>query len=186
MPPAIRLSQRALRAGGQPISVLMQQALANPELISLAAGFVDQATLPVDPTRQALDVLLSDPQRGRAALQYGTTPGFLPLREQMLERLQAADGRPATEARLSVEQVILTAGSNELLHLVVDTLCEPGDIVLCGAPTYFVFLGALANFGVRSIGVTSDDDGLVPEAVEEELARRRAAGDLARVKAIYV
>jgi 2-aminoadipate transaminase len=180
------LSCRAHRAAGQPISYLMHQALAHPELISLAAGFVDQQTLPVELAQEALHVLLSDPRQARAALQYGTTAGHRPLREQLLQRLLEADDCSAAEANLSIDQVVVTAGSNELLHVLADTLLDPGDIVLCGAPTYFVFLGTAANLGVRGVSIEMDEDGLVPEALEEQFARLERSGELPRVKAIYV
>ena len=181
----IALSQRARLAGGQPISELMAQALAHPDLISLAAGFVDQATLPVEATSEALDLVLSDPKHARTALQYGTTPGFAPLRELILSRLLAADGLRHEEVGLSTDQVVMTAGSNQMLHLIADTLLDPGDIVICGAPSYFVFLGVLANLGARSVGVPMDEDGIIPEALEETLMRIEKAGELDRVKFIY-
>src|SRR5271155_423368 len=66
------LSRRAHWAGGDKmISRLMAEALARPDLVSLAAGFVDQVTLPVEATREALEAVWSDPARARAALQYG-------------------------------------------------------------------------------------------------------------------
>jgi 2-aminoadipate transaminase len=185
VPPA-SLSQRAARAGGQPISYLMQHALAHPEVISLAAGFVDQQSLPVAATLAAAQSLLAEPLRGRAALQYGTTAGYGPLREELLQRLVEADGLTAAEANLSVDQVVVTAGSNELLHLLADTLFDPGDIVICAAPSYFVFLGMATGMGVRTIGAEMDEDGIIPEAVDEQLARLHRAGELPRVKAIYV
>ena len=103
----------------------------------------------------------------------------------MLARLLAADGGRLAAAA-PVEQVVLTAGSNQLLHLVGEVLFDPGDIVLCAAPSYFVYLGLLAGLGVTSVGVAIDDDGMIPEALEEELRAGSKAGELARVKAIYV
>lgn len=180
------LSQRAQCAGDQPISSLMHQALAHPELISLAAGFVDNETLPVELTRLALDDLLSDPTRARRALQYGTNAGLPELRALVLERFHAADHLTAAETGLSQDQVIMTAGSNELLHLIGDTLLNPGDIVLCPAPDYFVFLGMLGNLSARAIGIESDGDGLIPEALGDRLRRLDASGELDRVKVIYL
>ncbi len=184
--PASRLSQRAAQAANQPISYLMQHALAHPEVISLAAGFVDQQSLPVEATLAAAQALLGEPLRGRAALQYGTTAGYAPLREEVLRRLLEADGLTEAETNLSVDQVVLTAGSNELLHLLADTLLDPGDIVICAAPSYFVFLGMAAGLGVRTVGVEMDEDGIIPDAVEEQLSRFDRSGELPRVKAIYV
>ena len=122
----------------------------------------------------------------RAALQYGTTIGHLPLREAIVARMAAADGAAGLRSGPPLEQVVVTAGSNQLLHLVADTLLDPGDIVLCAAPSYFVFMATLANVGARTVGVEIDSEGMVPEALEQELGRRKAAGELARVKAVYV
>ena len=182
-----KLSQRAHWAGGDSVvSVLMARALANPQLASLAAGFVDQATLPIEATRQAFEAIQSDPGLAGAALQYGTTIGYPALREAILERTLKADGRAKAAKAPTVGQVVITAGSNQLLYLLGDTLLDPGDIVLCGAPSYFVFMGALENLGARPLGVEVDCDGMVPEAVDEELARLDRAGELPRVKAIYI
>ena len=182
-----KLSQRAHWAGGDSVvSLLMARALANPDLASLAAGFVDQDTLPIEPTRLALESLWSDPVRSRAALQYGTTMGYRPLREAILHRMLKADRRSQGPNTPSVDQIVVTAGSNQLLYLLGDTLLDPGDIVLCGAPSYFVFMGALENLGARPLGIEVDQAGLIPEAVEHGLARLDAVGELGRVKAIYI
>ncbi len=180
-----RLSQRAVWAEGQPISDLMARALANPDLISLAAGFVDPQTLPVEPTRGALAELLEQPHLARAALQYGTTLGYPPLREALLEQTHAQDGGLARR-ETDIDQVVVTAGSNQLLHLIADTLLDPGDIVLTAAPTYLVFLGTLNNVGARPFSVASDEHGMIPEALIETLEHLQAGGLLPRLKAIYL
>lgn len=185
-PPETRLSRRSAWAAGQPISDLMHRALAKPDLISLAAGFVDQHTLPVEPTRRALEQMLGQETPAQAALQYGTTHGYPPLRRALADRHLEADGGADSQGEISLDQVVLTAGSNQLLHLVGESLLDPGDIVLCAAPTYFVYLGTLHNMGARTVGVPTDECGLIPEALDETLERLEAAGDLPRVKAIYV
>jgi 2-aminoadipate transaminase len=180
------LSRRAILAGGQPISTFMSRALAQPELISLAAGFVDQATLPLPAVEEACRALAAETAEGHAALQYGTTAGYRPLREALLEEQRSSDGNPASLRAITPEQVVVTAGSNQLLHLLTDTLFDPGDIVLCAAPTYFVYLGVTKNLQVRAISVASDDQGLRPDALEDRLREIAARGELERVKAIYV
>lgn len=181
----IRLSQRAAWAAGQPISDLMARALAHPDLISLAAGFVDPDTLPCQAVRQAAQRLLADEAQARSALQYGTTHGDSHLREQILARWQASDG-PRARRHVGLDQVVLTAGSNQLLYLLADTLLDPGDIVLTASPTYLVFLGIVNNVGARAMGVASDECGPIPEALEETLHNLYRVGLLPRVKAVYV
>jgi 2-aminoadipate transaminase len=184
------LSLRAGWAADAPISQLMATALARPELVSLAAGFVDQASLPVEATRSAALALLKHADQARAALQYGTTAGDPVLRRQVLDRVLDQDRsdpaapKPATET--VVEQVVLAAGSNQILHLLSEALLDPGDIVLCDAPTYFVFLGILRTMGARAVGVSCDDAGMSVAALEAQLERCAQRGELDRVKAIYV
>jgi 2-aminoadipate transaminase len=185
MPAARPFSRRAAFATPQPISELMRLELARPNLIGLAAGFVDQESLPVAETRLAIEALLADLERGRAALQYGTNAGYLPLREAVLARFLASD-RGQLSRDPPVEQVVLTAGSNQLLHLVGEVLFDPGDFVICAAPSYFVYLGLVAALGVASVGVATDSGGIIPEALEDELARHERSGQLPQVKAIYV
>ena len=87
MSAALPLSVRAQHTSEQPISYFMRQAVENPHLISLAAGLVDAGSLPADEVNEVFSELLSDPARARAALQYGTTQGFAPLRDKLLHRI---------------------------------------------------------------------------------------------------
>ena len=52
----LRLSERARRTGEPPISWLMKFALEHPECISLAAGFVDGETLPVEVVGEVVEL----------------------------------------------------------------------------------------------------------------------------------
>ena len=175
------ISQRGRQAAGQPIRKLMSLALDNPSLISLAAGFVDKGSLPQVPTQQALSTFMDDPDASRTALQYGTTFGHTELREILL-----AEAREDGATNVSIDQLLITAGSNQLLHILAESILDPGDIVLCAAPTYFVFLGTLAGVGAEAWGVETDAQGMIPESLMDtwqELNKR----DLARrVKAIYI
>ncbi|HET6335825.1 MAG TPA: hypothetical protein VFG30_21515, partial [Polyangiales bacterium] len=127
------LSLRAGRLADSPISYLMTKALAHPELVSLAAGFVDLHSLPVDATRTAALELFADPTAARTTLQYNATSGDPALRLQVLERVLAQDAAALGGGRLgrapgsvSLDRVVLTAGSNQLLFLVCEALLDPG------------------------------------------------------------
>ena len=181
MPILSRLSQRTVEA---PISYLMREALNRPELISLAAGFVDQGSLPVEKTSRAVAGLLESPERGYATLQYSSTMGDSTVRDILLKRLVQADGLVGDSK--SVEQVIMTAGSNELLYQLGLVLLDPDDVVLCAAPTYFVFLGALQGIGARAHGLPVDENGIIADALEACLKKTIEKGDAQRVKALYL
>ncbi len=87
----------------------MQAALANPDLISLAAGFVDQQSLPVEATARAVAAVLGDAREGRRALQYGTTAGDLALRTRLL----APPGARGADARRLVRAPAAADGRHD-------------------------------------------------------------------------
>ncbi len=163
----------------------MQAALANPALISLAAGFVDQESLPAAATARVMTEVLNDPVEGRRALQYGTTAGDTELRSQILRLLERGEGVSEGAYEAYLPQVVVTQGSQQLLYLVAEALLDPGDIVLVESPTYFVFLGVLETHGARAIGVPIDDGGMKLDALEATLEEISARGELGRVKLIY-
>ena len=177
------LSTRSRRAAAQPISELMKLALDRPELISLAAGFVDNATLPVDDTAGLFAELLGDAGSGRAALQYGTTIGLPELRSAVFEHLTRQEGRPIAG---SPDRVVVTNGSQQMLHMLTDALIDAGDVVITAWPSYFVYTAALTGFGATIRAVDTDEQGLIPEALDRLLSGLAAAGQLRRVKMLYL
>ena len=181
-----RLSQRWQWGSKQPISFLMEQAVQNPSVISLAAGLVDQTTLPDTEVRAACEALLADQILARQALQYGTTQGAERLRKQLIRHLAELERCAPEELGIAPEQTILTTGSQQLLSLVGEVLLDPGDIVLVAAPTYFAYLGTLNGLGARVIPVTADAEGMQTDALQAELQKIDRAGELPRVKLIYI
>jgi 2-aminoadipate transaminase len=180
-----QLSAVSERTSVPAISTLMQMALANPGLISLAAGFVDQQSLPVEASASAIASLLADEREGRRALQYGTTIGDQGLRERLVGLLERDEHVPKGRYQHLVPRTVLTAGSQQLLYLIAEALLDPGDIVLVESPTYFVFLGVLESRGARAIGIEIEDGGLRLDALERTLAELESSGQLGRVKMVY-
>jgi len=184
--PRIAFSQKSVRTGEQPISYLLKQAVANRNMISLAAGLVDHETLPHEAVREAAGEILGDPETGRRALQYGTIRGDDRLRGLMLEHLGRLEGVDPSRLGLGSEHVVVTSGSQQLLYLVSDMLVDPGDIVIVSAPSYFVYLGTLENLGARAVSIPMDADGMRTDLLEERLEQLEREGLLPRVKLIYV
>lgn len=175
----------AQRADGQAIGFLMQQGIENADCLSLAAGFVDPATLPVDLVRESTTRIMND-VKGKQVLQYGTTFGADNLRVVFKEYLATLEGNSQQVRDLPVNQIVLTTGSQQLLALVSQAIFNKGDICLVAAPTYFVYLGVLDGVGATTIPVKTDDNGMCPEALNEELSKLADAGQLHKVKMVYV
>lgn len=184
--PPIELSERWRWGSRQAISFLMEQGVDNPDILTLGAGLVDSESLPVAEVSQLVSEICSDPAEGRAALQYGSTPGSPRLRAALIRHLAKLEGCEPGELHIAPENLLLTTGSQQLLSLLCEVLFNPGDIAFVSSPTYFVFLGTLAGVGARAIPIRSDEHGMVLEDVERELVRLNAAGELHRVKLLYL
>lgn len=182
----LSLSRRWHFAREQAISFLMQQAVENPQVISLAAGLVDFGTLPVAETLAGVSDLMAEDDRARHALQYGTTPGADSVRQTILRHFAQQERCTVADLGIDTSQLVLTTGSQQLLSLVCEVLLDPGDICLVTDPTYFVFIGNLNGVGAEAVGVASDEHGLRTDALEAALERLDAEGRLDHVKLIYV
>jgi 2-aminoadipate transaminase len=192
----VSLSALGRRARPPAITALMQAALETPGLLSLAAGFTDNATLPVTAVGDALSRLAAgrDGVAGAEFLQYGTNSGRPGLRAALAARVLAQDERAAGLAaepqaeKLAARaaQTFVTNGSQQALYLAVQTLCEPGDIVLVDRPSYFVFLELLGGLGVDTRSLPTAADGRLDlEALAVMLRKLHAAGERPRLKAVY-
>ena len=81
------------------------------------------------------------------------------------------------------DDIIVTTGSQQALDLVTRIFIDPGDVILAEAPSYVGALGVFAAYQAQVAHVTSDDDGLVPAALEERIVALEAAG--LRIKFLY-
>jgi 2-aminoadipate transaminase len=107
------------------------------------------------------------------------------LRQALLDHLAGLDGIAVEQLGYGASDILITNGSQQGLYLAAESLFDPGDIVLCEAPSYFVYTTALQGFGVRCVGIPMDEQGMRVDALEETLRTLRDRGELGRVKAIY-
>ncbi len=180
----LRLTEAAQRASDQAISYLMQAVYQYPDCISLAAGLVDEMTLPTQLVLDAAKRVLTSDTSGRSTLQYGTTPGVQPLRAVFRNHLAGLEDNTDVND-LPLERIILTTGSQQLLCLLSQALFEPGDICLVAAPTYFVYLSVLDGVGARVIPIPADERGISPDELEATLQRLESQGIRDRIKLVY-
>ena len=171
------------RARPPTIARLMSLALDNPSLLSLAAGFTDNRTLPVAAVQSAVTALAASSGEPEW-LQYGANQGRPRLRELLAARLCRAE--PGLDATAVRRELFITNGSQQALYLAMQALCDPGDIVLVDRPSYFVFLELLSGLGVEARSLPVDAAGKLDlPALGEQLAAMAASGERARLKAVY-
>lgn len=139
---------------------------ARPEVISFAGGLPAPELFDTAGIRAAYDRVLTEiPGQ---ALQYSTTEGNPELREALASRLSAR------ELPTGIDDLLISTGSQQALTLLAIALLEPGDVVLVEDPCYLAALQTFAFAGARVVPVPTDDDGIIPAALEEIVARHAA------------
>ncbi|WP_205737233.1 PLP-dependent aminotransferase family protein [Acidovorax sp. HDW3] len=140
--------------------------LGKPGIISFAGGFPDSALFDVDGLRAASEAALRT--ESGAALQYGATEGYQPLREQ-LAAFMASKG----VAALAPEELIVTTGSQQALDLIGKTLLNPGDKVIVEGPTFLATIQCFRLYGAELISAPIDGEGVQTERLEQLIAEHR-------------
>jgi DNA-binding transcriptional MocR family regulator len=148
---------------------------SRPEVVSLAGGMPNISGLPLDVVGGAIDELVRS--HGPIAMQYGSGQGDPRLREQICDvmRLEGIEAHP--------DDVVVTVGSQQAVDLVTRIFCDPGDVVLCEAPSYVGALGVFRAYQCDVVHVEMDADGLVPSALEQAITAVQASGR--RIKFLY-
>ena len=148
---------------------------SRPEVVSLAGGMPSISGLPLDAIGEILGQMVVD--YGAQAMQYGSGQGDPALREQICV-VMALEGVTAHP-----DDVVVTVGSQQGLDLVTRVFCDPGDVVICEAPSYVGALGVFRAYECEVVHVAMDDDGLPPDALRHAIEAVRAAGK--RAKFLY-
>lgn len=135
---------------------------SSPGVISLAGGLPAAESFPLDLMEELMGAVLA--KYGSKALQYDASEGWAPLREALVGHL-ALRG-----VETPASGVLIMSGSQSLLDGIGKILISPGDAVAVEAPTYLGALQAFNPYEPRYIEIATDEDGLLPESLEQVLA----------------
>ena len=155
-----RYAGRAKAATSSAIRELLKLT-QRPEVISFAGGLPAAELFPIERFQEACRRVLAE--HGAAALQYGATEGYAPLRQWIADRM-ARYGIVA-----AVDNVLITSGSQQALDLIGKLLINPGDRLLVEAPSYLGALQAFNTYGAEYVSVPTDHDGLQTGLLEDAL-----------------
>ena len=134
---------------------------ARPEVISLAGGLPDTSTFP--PQTFAAQMTRIARESAAEALQYGPTEGFRETVDCIVEVMGAEGMLP------DPEDVIVTTGGQQAIDLLCKTLIDPGDAVICEAPTYPGAIPVFCSYQADTIQVECDDEVMRIEELEAVL-----------------
>ena len=144
-----------------------------PEVISFAGGLPAPELFPVEEMKEISKIVLDE--SGTQALQYSTTEGFPPLREQIANRMNSKNKTNVTK-----DDILITNGSQQGLDFAGKAFLDEGDIVLCESPSYLGAINAFKSYRPRFIEVPTDKNGMIMEELENILSTTE------NIKMIYV
>lgn len=186
----IILAERAEKLGrrnpmGRVLTQVAEMQRLGFPVISFAGGLTPNEVVQA-PGPAARDIgkisdrVLHDETHSRTALQYSGSEGYLPLREWLAAKVGYETGKTT-----SPENILITNGLQEGLAIAAFTLCDPGDVILMEPLTYG---GALSAFaipdGVECWGLPTDNEGIIPEAIDEAVCQAKREGK--KVKLAYI
>jgi 2-aminoadipate transaminase len=147
-------------------SVQTTQMHVDPSVIDFGVGQPQLSLLPLDRIRAAAELRFA---RGDPAfLQYGAEQGDGFLRSGLARYLEQAYGFPVGPSEL-----FITNGASQGLDLICTLFTRPGDTIFVEEPSYFLALRIFADHHLNVVPLPMDADGLVIEALEEQLKTTR-------------
>ena len=161
----LHLAQRLQNVETSAIRELFK-LLGKPGIISFAGGFPDSAMFDVDGIREAANqALATEPG---AALQYGATEGYQPLREQLAQFMQAKGAKDVT-----ADQLIVTTGSQQALDLLGKCLVDPGSKAIVEGPTFLATIQCFRLYGADLVSAPIDGDGVQVDELEKLIQQHK-------------
>jgi 2-aminoadipate transaminase len=151
------LSTRAAAVPPSAVREILKVA-ERPDVLSFAGGLPAPELFPVQAIAEAHARVLAE--AGPAALQYSTTEGYGPLREWIVARLRAKG------VTTTVEQTIITSGSQQGIDLCARVLLDPGARVAVESPSYLAALQVFRGYGAECVAVAGDADGMRVDELE--------------------
>lgn len=143
-------------------------AAADPQTISLAGGNPAPELFPhVQLAELAREILLNEPIQ---ALQYNVAAGHPALRRALMERMAKKEGIGQL-----FDRCVITSGGQQGLDLVTKTLTDPGDVVLVEEPSFLGALNTFRSYNTKVVGIPTDEQGLIPEALEYAIQKNSKA-----------
>lgn len=150
------LSQNIAGMSGNVIREILKLT-QQPDVISFAGGMPSTDAFPFEALREISDTVFE--KYGATLLQYGTSEGFLPLREYVIEWMSKKN------VKAGLDEVIITSGSQQGIDLTAKAFLNQGDGVMVESPTYLAAIQIFKLYGARFLFGDSDHNGFVPAAL---------------------
>lgn len=163
----VRLAEEEVRSENL-LGALLER-VNDPAMVPFGAATAAIELFPV----AKLSRLLAIRARKSGGVAYEGPRGMEPCRRQIIRRA-ATNG-----ITLQEDELVVTNGCTEALHLALRAVTSPGDTILLESPTYYGFLELANSLSLRVLELpASPASGVAPEDIRRALRRRRVSAFL--------
>lgn len=148
---------------------ILGMGLMHKPKYDFAISYPDPQSLPLQGLQVALQQALAE--EGPDLALYLSTQGYGPLREFIAAKLQR--DRNITVA---ADDLMLTGGAGQAIHVTLEALVDAGDVVLTDDYTYGGALYQIRRFQAEIRGVLTDHEGVLPDALEAAIQQLQREG----------
>ena len=134
----------------------------NSEIISFAGGLPNPISFPQEELKISMNRIAE--KFGAKIYQYSTTMGLESLRQYIVDRYKKIWGM-----NITVDNVIITTGSQQALDLIGKVFIDEGDNVMVEKPSYLGLLQAFCMYQANFVTTKLNDDGLDIEDLKNTL-----------------
>ena len=148
---------------------ILGMGLMHKPKYDFAISYPDPQSLPLQGLQTALQQALAE--EGPDLALYLSTQGYAPLREFIAAKLKRDRNITAT-----ADDIMLTGGAGQAIHVTLESLVDAGDVVLTDDYTYGGALHQIRRFQAEIRGVTTDQEGVLPDALESAIQQLQREG----------
>lgn len=148
-----------------------------PGMLMLSQGVPFPASYPTEKVAEIVEPLIR--KEPEVLFPYPNLQGTPRGREAVAHRMAKRGVK-----NLSIDKIVMTAGSQAAMDMVTRIIMNPGDTMIIEAPTFMGALDSIKNSGFNLVEVPIDNDGIRTDLLRETLARLKREG--IQPKMIYI
>ncbi|MGN0143759.1 MAG: PLP-dependent aminotransferase family protein [Clostridium sp.] len=98
-------------------------------------------------------------------LNYGYAKGYKPLLDYLSEYMMEK------RVHMDNKDILITNGFTEAFDIIISSMTQPGDVIICEEPTHNTALKIMKSYGLKIIQVKMDNEGINPMLLEDALKK---------------
>lgn len=150
-----------LAVNAEKLDIMKHELLYKKGMISFKSIAPDETLFDISEVKRSFQYLIS--LEGEKILNYGYARGYKPLLEWLTEYMSGKG------VNISGKSILITNGFTEGFDLILSSIMEKGETILCENPTHNTALKLMKLHGLKIHGVSMDETGMCIDELKRAL-----------------